>query len=255
MGILDTLFRNRPDVPAVAPVDFVMSGPETDPPEDTQDHPSIDDIEGLTLAIEYHHVNGVISSRLITCKSINPNAPGFLRAHCHLRNDFRTFRVDRIRSIKEMGTGKLIDKRGVLEFLAPYIEFAAEQDKAKTQRLFQRKVGPGIKVLVFLAASDGQVHPAEQKVIIDYARAESRRLFPYQEFDEVATLRWINHLKPTRNAVRRAVLTLTEDLDHFRNLAGTMMTLIRADGRIDRMEDVAVREIIAEVRTWRGISN
>jgi len=253
MGILDTLFRNRSDVPVVAPANFVMSGPEEDPPEEAQDHPNTDDIDGLALAIEYRHVNGAISSRLITCKSINPHPPGFLRSHCHLRNDFRTFRVDRIRSIVDMGTGEIIDKRGILAFLAPYIEFAVEQDKAKAQRLFQRKAGPGIKVLVFLAASDGHVHPAERKVIIDYAQSESRRLFPYQEFDAVATLRWINHLKPTRNAALKAVAQLTEDLDHFKEFARTMMTLVRADGYLDEMEDVAVREIIAKVRKEQGI--
>ncbi|HSM39651.1 MAG TPA: WYL domain-containing protein [Afifellaceae bacterium] len=253
MGIFDTLFGSRSDVPVIAPDDFVMGGPETDPPEDTLDHPNIDDIEGLALAIEYEHVNGDISSRLITCKSINPNPPGFLRAHCHLRNDFRTFRVDQIRSIKEMGTGEIIEKSDVPDFLAPYIEFAAEQDKAKAQRLFQRKAGPGIKVLVFLAASDGHVHPAERQVIVDYAQAESKRLFPYQAFDEVATLRWINHLKPTRNAARRAVMVLMEDLDHFKQFAGTMMALVRADGKVVEMEEEAMREIITEVRRWRGI--
>jgi tellurite resistance protein len=253
MGILDKLFRNRSDVPVVAPADFVMGGPEEDPPEETRDHPSTDDIEGLALAIEYQHVNGALSSRLITCRSINPSPPGFLRAHCHLRNDFRTFRVDRIRSIVEMGTGEIIDKRGIRVFLAPFTEFAAEQDKAKAQRLFQRKTGPGIKVLVFLAASDGHVHPAERKVIFDYAQAESNRLFPYGEFDPVATLRWINHLKPTRKAAMRAVAQLTEDLDHFQEFAKTMMTLVRADGHLDEMEDVAVREIIAEVRNKQGI--
>jgi uncharacterized tellurite resistance protein B-like protein len=253
MGILDTLFRSRSDVPVVAPADFVMGGPEEDPPEESQDYPNTDDIDGLALAIEYQHVNGAISSRLITCKSINPNPPGFLRAHCHLRNDFRTFRVDRIRSIVEMGTGEIIDKRGILVFLAPYIEFAADQEKAKAQRLFQRIAGPGIKVLVFLAASDGNVHPAERKVIIDYAQSESHRLFPYQDFDEVATLRWINHLKPTRNAALGAVQMLMEDLDHFKEFAGTMMTLVRADGHLDEMEDAAIREIIAEVRRERRI--
>lgn len=253
MGIFDTLFRNRSDVPVVAPADFVMSGPEEDPPEDAQDHPNIDDIDGLALAIEYQHINKEISSRLITCRSINPNPPGFLRAHCHLRNDFRTFRVDRIRSIVEMGTGEVVNKRGILAFLAPYIEFAAEQDKAKAQRLFQRKTGPGIKVLVFLAASDGHVHPAERKVIFDYAQSSSRRLFPYQEFDAVATLRWIDHLKPTRNATLKAVAKLTEDLDHFKEFTGTMMALVRADGHLDEMEEAAVRDIIAVVRKEQGI--
>lgn len=253
MGIIDTLFRNRSDVPVIAPDDFVMTGPETDPPEEVLDHPNIDDIEGLALAIEYDHVDGETSSRLITCKSINPNPPGFLRAHCHLRNDFRTFRVDRIRSIKELGTGEVIDRRSVVAFLAPYVEFAAEQDKAKAQRLFQRKVGPDIKVLVFLAASDGHVHPAERQVIIDYARAEADRLFPYQEFDEVATLRWINHLKPTQNAARRAVMMLMDDLDHFKQFAGIMMALVRADGKVVELEEAAMRDIIGEVRRWRGI--
>ena len=129
MKLLDSLFHNRPDVPILPPDNFVMSGPATDPPEEPHEKPYLDDIDGLVLAMEYKDLFGAISSRIITCKSINPARPGFLRAHCHLRGAFRTFRVDRIWSIRELGSGEIVDKRGVPEFLAPYIDFAVAQDK------------------------------------------------------------------------------------------------------------------------------
>ncbi len=253
MGILDKLFHNRADVPVAPPENFVMRGPEVDPPEESPEIPDQDDIDGIALAIEYEHPSGAISSRVITCRAINPEPPGFLRAHCHLRHAYRTFRVDRIRSITDMETGEVAAGPDVLEFLAPYIDFAVEQDKAKAQRRFQRRVGPGIKVLVFLAAADGHVHLREQKVIMEYAQSQSRRLFPDQRFDKEATIRWINHLKPTRFAARKAAIKLTQDLDRFKRFAGTMISVVYADGFLDKSEDEAVRDIIEAVRNERGI--
>ena len=48
-------------------------------------------------------------------------------------------------------------------------------------------------------------------------------------------------------------MVLMEDLDHFKQFAGTMMALVRADGKVVEMEEEAMREIITEVRRWRGI--
>lgn len=253
MEILDGLLHNRSDIPILPPDNFVMSGPAIDPPEEPHENPYLDDIDGLVLAIEYRDLSGAISSRIITCKSINPNPPGFLRAHCHLRGAFRTFRVDRIWSITELGSGEIVDKRGVLEFLAPYIDFAVAQNKATAQRHFQRRVGPGIKVLVFLAASDGHIHPLERRVIIGYARSESHRLFPDQDFDHDATLRWINHLKPTRMEARSAMLKTMQDLEHIEEFAAAMISVVYADGHLDKAEQNAARAIIEAARNERRV--
>lgn len=255
LKFIDKLFVNRKDVAVIPPRNFIMEGPEIDAPEAVDDSHRIMDIDGLALAIEYQDPVGAVSTRVISCRSVNPRPPGFLRAYCHLRDEYRTFRIDRIRSITDMETGEIIDRRGVMEFLAPYIDFSLKQEKVRAQRRLQYRAGPGVKVLVFLAAVDGHVHSHERKVIIDYAVTESLRESPGRPFDAAATARWINHVKPTRFAARTAALKLTNDLDRFRRFTRTMMLLVHADGRLDKAEAEAVRDIISAVRRERGFSN
>ena len=127
LNVFDKLFVNRNDGPVVPPRNFIMEGPETDAPEAFDDTRRILDIDGLALAIEYRDPVGALSTRVISCRSVNPRPPGFLRAYCHLREEYRTFQIGRIRSITDMETGELIDKHGVVEFLAPYIDFSVKQ--------------------------------------------------------------------------------------------------------------------------------
>lgn len=255
MGLFDRLFKSRRDTPVVPPKGFVMTGPAEDAPEDDEAWGSghfAEDIDGLVMAIDYVDADGEPSSRMITCRAINPEPPGYLRAYCHLRDTFRSFRIDRIREVREIESGEVLKGGDILAFLAPYIDFAIEKEKAVAQRNLQRQAGPGVRVLVYLAAADGRVHPAERQVIMDYAEAESRRLMPDHPFDEVATGRWIDHLKPTSAAAWNAVVRLADDEENFPEFARTMIELVEADGRIDADEAVATREIIAAVRAVRG---
>ncbi len=253
LGFIDKLFSNRSDTPIVPPPDFVMGGPAVDAPEEAVETPALKDIDGLALAIDYEDPAGALSRRVILCRSVNPEPPGFVRAYCHLRHDYRTFRIDRIRAVTDMAKGDVLTGHDVLEFLAPYIDFSIEEEKARAQRRLQYRAGPGVKVLVFLAAADGHVHAREQTVILDYAVTESLRRSPDEPFDTDATIRWIHHVKPTRFAAHAAALKLAEDVDQFKRFAGTMMSLVHADGVLHEAEADAVRDIIAAVRSERGI--
>lgn len=65
--------------------------------------------------IEYADADGVVSQRDITPKSIHliRGQPDLLiKAHCHLRNEERTFRSDRILSCRNMKTGRVIGDLG-----------------------------------------------------------------------------------------------------------------------------------------------
>ena len=255
MGLFDRLFKGNKDTPVIPPKGFVMTGPAEDAPEDDDgwDTEAVaEDIDGLVMAIEYVDPNGELSSRMITCRAISPEPPGYLRAYCHLRDSYRSFRIDRIREIREMESGEILHGGEILVFLAPYINFAIEKEKAVEQRNLQRQVGPAIRVLVYLAASDGHVHEAERRVIMNYVQAESRRLLPAQPFDAAATGRWIDHLKPTSAAAWNSVIRLADDAEHFPEFARTMIDLVNADGTINADEAAATREIIAAVRAVRG---
>ncbi len=255
MGLFDRLFKSRKDTPIVPPKGFVMAGPAVDALDDDQDWDDTrvaEDIDGLVMAVEYIDTGGELSSRMITCRAIKPEPPGYLRAFCHLRDTYCTFRIDRIKQIREIETSEILEGNEILSFLAPYIDFAVEKKKAENQRNLQRHVGPAVRVLVYLAASDGHIHDTERRVIIDYVSSESQRLLPDQPFDRTATGRWIDHLKPSSSAAWNSVIRLADDEEQFTEFAKTMIELVQADGKIDADEAVATREIIAAVRAVRG---
>lgn len=255
MGLFDRLFKNRKDTPVVPPEGFVMSGPDVDAMDDDQDWDDgvvAEDIDGLVMAIEYIDTDGGLSSRMITCRAIKPEPPGYLRAYCHLRDSYCTFRIDKIKEIREIESSEILQGKEILTFLAPYIDFAVEKKKAEAQRTLQREVGPAVRVLVYLAASDGHIHGTERRVILDYVAMEAKRILPDQPFDEIATGRWIDHLKPSSSAAWNSVIRLADDDDQFSEFAKTMIELVQADGKIDADEAVATREIIAAVRAVRG---
>lgn len=68
------------------------------------------------LLIEYVDGAGASSSREVLPLSLEGEdtsptrfEPSYLEAFCHLRNDHRTFRLDRIRSIGSATTGEMLD--------------------------------------------------------------------------------------------------------------------------------------------------
>ena len=253
MTILERLFKSRQDTPIIPPVELTMGGPAIDTPdelipEEPRSSDALANIAGLSFVINYENSTGEISLRAVTCHAIEPGPPEVLRAHCHLRDAERRFTIDRIHQIVELDTGDVLEDAELRDFLAPYTAGFGPGDPADIQRHFQHTAGPAVQVLVFLAASDGYVHPAEQNVILEYASSEAERLFPGQSFDREATARWIRNLKPTQAVAREAIAKLAEDEDRVESFSEAMIRLVRADGVIDEDEANATREIVEAIR-------
>lgn len=69
----------------------------------------------LRFFIEYVNRDGEISERVITPKSIHLMRGQkwlFIKAQCHLRNDERTFRSDRIQFARNLKTKRVINDLG-----------------------------------------------------------------------------------------------------------------------------------------------
>lgn len=74
-------------------------------------------ISGLKVPVflRYHDADGEISERVVTVEEVQgietkqSFTPIYIMGHCHLRNDYRTFRVDRIEVIADPLTGELIE--------------------------------------------------------------------------------------------------------------------------------------------------
>ncbi len=256
MTILEKLFKSRRDTPIIPPVELTMGGPAIDTPEElipeeSRSADAIADIAGLSFVINYENSTGETSLRAVTCHAIEPGPPEVLRAHCHLRDAERRFNIDQIHQIVELDTGEVLEDSDLRDFLATYTHGFGPGDPADIQRHFQHLAGPAVQVLVFLAASDGYVHPTEQNVILEFAASESERLMPGQPFDREATARWIRNLKPPQAVAREAISRLAEDEERVEAFSEVMIRLVRADGVIDEDEAKATREIVEAIRAAR----
>lgn len=72
-------------------------------------------VSGERFLIEYADENGEVSEREIEPESIHliRNSPTvYIRAFCHLRNDQRTFRNDRVLAARNLRTGRQIGDLG-----------------------------------------------------------------------------------------------------------------------------------------------
>ena len=261
MSIFDRLFGSRPDTPIIPPVELTMRGPRVDPPDEMipeemrlerQGDGTGEHIAGLSFVINYEDSSGEMSLRVVTCQAVDPGPPAVLQAHCHLRGDERLFSVDNIHQIVELDTGDVMEGEELQDFLAPYLTSDEAAGESEAQRQFRQSAGPAMRILVFVAASDGHVHSAEMEVILNYAEAEAVRLRPDIPFDREGTARWIRSLKPTQAAARQAVGDLAEDADRIEAFSVALIALVRADGVIDADEADATREIVAAIREARA---
>ena len=157
-----------------------------------------DDIYGLTFTIEYQAADGEVSRRRIMLRTISQRDDGatFLQALCFERNALRSFRLDRVIRVID-GDGEVFeDPRAFLrdELRVRLPEGASapapratplrandpvpspairpEEAPGTAQRRCARD---GLRVLVALARSDGQLHPAEVVVVLDYIGETCRR--------------------------------------------------------------------------------
>src|SRR5687768_18507889 len=101
-------FEKRGEIPLASPRGVREYGPISDDPERPDDHFPSDDIRGLAFALEYCDARGWASTRTIRCLGLDPRYPAALKAYCNVRHTTRAFRVDRIISIANYRTGRVL---------------------------------------------------------------------------------------------------------------------------------------------------
>lgn len=262
---LSALFVRRPDTPVIPPATFgPMGGASADTAEASPAGGALlDDIDGLVLAMEYSDESGARTRRIVECRRLNPDLPGYIEGWCRLRDAERTFRVDRIVSLTNLTTGRQIFGAAVQSFFAPYLRQAradatlAETSARAAERLYltQRAAANGVKVLLFLAMADGHLHAAEREVVLGYIHEVASGIMPEASLDMEALVGWMENLRPTRQSARSAAVRLSEYADRFPPVARAMLALVKADGVVDEKEEEFVRAIIAAVRKSHGMKS
>jgi hypothetical protein len=120
------------------------------------------------LKISYRDAEGRKTEREVDVRECDTSDhEGYLLGHCHLRNDYRTFRIDRIVKAIDLDTGEIV---------TDIPRFAAERFKASAAyaiALLLDKAGDALRALFFLGKADGRFTKKEKALFLDYCHRTS----------------------------------------------------------------------------------
>lgn len=110
------------------------------------------------LHISYQRGTDDPTEREVSVTDFNPYS---ISGHCHLRGQFRTFRVFDIKECHDTATGAAVDK----ESLPTYLYALYQKTSRFTLESLMKPEFPVLDILVYVARADGQVRKAERAVI------------------------------------------------------------------------------------------
>ncbi len=109
------------------------------------------------LEIAYIDSKGSESNRIINISGYDGSA--YLRGFCELREEQRTFRIDRIKNAIDIETGALIENVPVY-----LLEKYKQSPEYKLSYIFEKHSNI-IKVLLYIGKADGQLRAKEKQII------------------------------------------------------------------------------------------
>ncbi len=240
-------FEKRGEIPLAPPPGVREYGSLTDDPDRFGGGYSIAGIRGVSFAIEYLDSKGWTSIRTIRCLGIDTRHPASLTAYCHVRDKVSKFRVDRIISIMELRTGRIVTSDEHVTLLAPYLPHEEPEPYLCDLVDFQNATRDGLFALLHLAMIKGRLHDESRDIVLDYLAAEAEAVSAPLPPSELIEL-WIDNLAPQLDAVVTSVKKLLEDKDRFIRLLPYLLRVVRSNEDFPRPED-ALRDLIDEVRT------
>lgn len=108
------------------------------------------------LNIVYEDYSGDLSQRSVSVLEFNPE---YITGFCHLRQQERTFAVERIISCVDAVSGEVaVDPIG-------YLAAVYAKSSHRSVELLYQNHHAAIQALVYVAAADGQIREAERKVL------------------------------------------------------------------------------------------
>lgn len=111
-----------------------------------------------TLHIRYQRGYDEPTERDVSVTDFDPHS---ISGHCHLRGQYRTFRIFDIRHCHDTATGEVVEK----EKLSGYLYALYQKTSRYTLDQLMKPEFPVLDILVFIAKADGQMRKAERGVI------------------------------------------------------------------------------------------
>lgn len=214
-------------------------------------------LAGHTLMIEYRDATGATSRRAVTIRSFAPGTPGYMRAVCHERHAFRSFRLDRITSVIdrygevfEPAESYFIHRFGLVGFglFSPGMETEAEFNKR-----ILNIVRPGLLCLSALAGADRFLHVEEVEALLQFCdhRCDAAGIRLDDSHVDMLSRHIERFLVPDAKALTNAAIQLagSSALPLFYRYA---RQVLEADGDIDLAESemyLAIRAVIDAATT------
>lgn len=264
---LKEIFSSNSDRPLEHPEGFP---PQIEAEEDAEDmFADIDtrpqpNVDGLVLGLTYEDGQGNTSQRMVRVQAIGPSERGdYVHGFCQLRQAERTFFIDRIQQVVDYWTGDTYkDSR---EFFLPYVEIARWRDFAETgndesvanptQKVLA-SVRDELKIVLYVAYSDGSFQVDEQNVISDYVRERAEALGDdvSASYDHGRIMDWVRNMHPDHASFERAIkrIAARDDVD-ITHVWHTCKELVMADRSISPSEVDAMDSLFVEIRK-AGIS-
>lgn len=172
-----------------------------------------------TLRIRYQRGADVATEREVSVTDFDPFT---ISGHCHLRGQYRSFRIFDIRECHDTSTGEVVEK----ETLSDYLYALYQKSSRCTLERLMTPEFPVLDILVFIAKADGRMMAPERNVIAAACKA------------------FTHDMRITDNQVEDA-LSRTASL--------SLHSFKVAVGRINKLGDEAVkRKLLAATRTIIG---
>lgn len=111
-----------------------------------------------TLHIRYQRGTDEATERDVSVTDFDPFT---ISGHCHLRGQYRSFRIFDIRECHDTATGEVVEK----DNLPTYLYALYKQTSRYTLERLMTPEFPVLDILAFIAKADGQMRAAERKVI------------------------------------------------------------------------------------------
>lgn len=265
MGFLDWLYGTTDlDAPSAPGPEF---GPEWDArerdlpdgalhPVDANKDGLPDAIAGVCVSIDYLDATGATSSRRVLISKVYREASYiYVYGFCLLRQEQRTFRADRIQVLRLPPQWRAVSNP--VSFLMTYLPGAKEdtngemgsliEDAKRDARLYdvRKAANHGLRVLAFVARSDGSIADAERSVVCDFVRGAAALVGEELDRDDCEDVASdIETLFPTKRQVANsldAIRLYREQSDIFLE---SLKKLVRADGIVNAREQNAMQMLV-----------
>jgi hypothetical protein len=239
-------FERRGEIALVPPPRLREYAALTDDPDKFGAGYSIEGIRGVAFAIEYCDSHGFTSIRTIRCLGIDTRHPASLTAYCHAREKLCKFRIDRIISIMDLRSGRVVSSDEHQALLAPYLPDSEPEPYIQTLTNVQDATRDGVFALLQLGFANGRLADQPRAIVLEYVKAEAKaRTLPLPSPDLLAL--WIDNLAPQRDVVAAAVERLLESKDRFVRLLPWLLKIARSNESFADQEE-ALRDLMEEVR-------